>query len=224
MSRLDESWIADDCGCVAGSRFDVEVQVVFKACVDSLGVFSPGPFTLEVENVVFEPSVDRRSIFREHFHFQSVTDEVGVVVDVDVLRIFLSIEAVEVEPFSFVLADVVSNDDIAIGLFHDAAKPHVVVAVVVLDEGVDAVVVGIESTSIHSFFTDVAVRLVVLDSDAVGIETEDAVAGVKPTAVGKRVEFVNRILADSCDDTVTPRLINKVSRHINVGPKMLDRF
>ncbi len=108
----------------------------------------------------------------------------GVVVDVDISCFFVILKAVEVDAFFVVLADVVAYDYVSVSLFHDAAEPHVVVTVVVLNEGVDAVVVCVESSSVASIIAYVAVCFVVLDFDAVGVKAEDAVSGVVSAGVG----------------------------------------
>ena len=84
----------------------------------------------------------------------------GIVVDVNVLCFPVPLEPVEVDALSVILTDVVAYDDIAVSPLHDSAKPHVVVTVVVLNERIDAVVIGIIATSVLSFFAQISIRLV----------------------------------------------------------------
>ena len=106
-----------------------------------------------------------------------------VVVDVNPFGVLLFVKTVKVKSFRFVLADVVTNHHVTIGSFHDPAKPMVVVAVVVLNKRVNAVEVRIESAAIYPALANVSIGLVVLDLNAVGVEAENAVAGVIAAAV-----------------------------------------
>ena len=56
-------------------------------------------------------------------------------------------------------------------------------AVVVLDEGIDAVVIGIKTASVPYLISDIAIRFVVLDFDPVGIKAENAVSRIVSAAV-----------------------------------------
>ena len=85
----------------------------------------------------------------------------GIVVDVNVLRFPVSLKPVEVDALAVILTDVVANDDITIASFHDSAEPHIVVAVVVLNERIDAVVIGIKTTPVLSFLAQISIRLVI---------------------------------------------------------------
>ena len=111
-------------------------------------------------------------------------DKVRVVVDLNPFGVLLLVKSIEVEALGFVLADVVTNHDITIRPFHDAAEPMVVVAVVVLNEGVDAVEVRIETAAVDATFTGVPISLVVLNFDTVGLKAKNTVAGIVTTAVG----------------------------------------
>ncbi len=107
----------------------------------------------------------------------------GVVVDVDVLGLSFIVKAVEVYALFVVLADVVTYYHVAVSSLHDSAEPHIVMAVVVLDEGVDAIVIGIEAASVPYLISDIAICFVVLDFDPVGIKTENAVSRIVSAAV-----------------------------------------
>jgi len=179
------------------------VKIVGELHIDALGLLPPSPTTFEIENIVFENGVQRRPALRENAHvLHSLANEMRIVVDVNPFRISLGIKSVKVKAFGFVLADVVTNHDVAIGLFHDAAKPVVIVTVVVLNERVDAVVVGIESAAINPALANISIRFIVLDFYAICPKAKNAVAGVIATAVGQNIVFV-----DGAPPTSTIRLL-----------------
>lgn len=143
---------------------------------------------------------------------------VGVIVDVNVGGFGVAVETIKVEAFFFVYAEVVTNDNMAIGPFHDAAEPEVIVAVIVLDEGVNAVVVGIISATVHAAFAGVSVGFVVLDFDPISGKAKDAVTSVIATAIGQCIAFVDRIFTGSCDDVVSASSIDEVVSDVNIRP------
>ncbi|MDH3282094.1 MAG: hypothetical protein OEQ18_13330 [Gammaproteobacteria bacterium] len=97
--------------------------------------------------------------------------------------------------------------------------------VIVLNERIDAVVIGIKTTSVLSFFPQISIRLVTLDFDAVGVEAEDAVAGIVSAAVGQCIVFVDGVLADPSNDVIAPGLVYMIASHIDVGPQIMrNRF
>ena len=132
---------------------------------------------------------------------------VGVVVNVNVGGFGVTVEAIKVEAFLLVDTEVVTDDNMAVGPFHDAAEPEVVVAIIILDEGVDAVVVGIKSATVFAAFTGVSVGFVVLNFDSISIKAKDAVTCIIATAIGQCVAFVDRVFTGSCDDVVSPSSI-----------------
>ena len=148
-----------------------------------------------------------------------------VVVDVNVLRIKGVFETIEVNALPVVLAYVVTDDRVAVPSLHDPAEPQIVVAVVVLDKGIDAVVIGVESASIPSSFAHVSIGLVILNLDAVRVKAEDAVPRIVSTAVGQDVALVNGVLAHPRDDTVASGVVDKIVRHVNLRPQVVgDRI
>ena len=199
---------------------DVTVEIVSKQRIDPFGVLAPFPLSFEEENVVFEERVDGSPSFGKYADIKASAYEMGIVVDVNISGLFVVLEAVEVDAFLVVPAEIITYYDIAVSSLHDAAEPHIVVAVVVLDEGIYTVVIGIESATVFAVIAHIAVRFVVLDLDTVGIETKDAVSGVVSAAVGQYIVFINSVLADACDDTVAAGTVDVVSGHIDFGPKI----
>ena len=199
-------------------RLKVVVEIVVERSVNGFGFLPPQPLTLKVENIVFKTRVDRRAALRKHVSFQPSTGVVSIVVDVDVLSFEFLVEAVKVKSLPLVLSDIVSDHNVAIGPFHNAAKPLVVVAVVVLNERVDAVEICVKTASIHVFLAHVSVSFIVLDPNPIRIEAKDTVASVITTTVGQRVVFVDRIFTGSGNHIVATRLIDVVLRDVHIGP------
>jgi len=145
----------------------------------------------------------------------------GVVVDVDVPGLSVLLEPVEVYTLFVVLADVVTYDNITVSSLHNAAEPHIVMAVVVLDEGIDTVVIGVIAASVAPVVANVAVRFVVLDFDPVGVKTENAVSRIVSAAVGQCVVFIDCVFADASDDVISPGAVDIIARHVNLRPQIV---
>ena len=201
--------------------FNSVVQIVVELHIDPCGLFSPLPTISKVKDVVFENAVDRRSALRKNADvLLPFANEVRVVVDVNSFGILLAVKSVKVETHFLVLADVVTNHHVAIGPFHDAAEPVVVVTVVVLNESVDAIEVRIESAAINLAFANISISFVVLDPDAICLEAENAVPRVVTAAVGQNIVFVDGIFACSGNHIVPASSIDMVTTHVNLGPQI----
>lgn len=135
----------------------IEVNVVVEQRLDPPSFRPPASLALKVENIVFESRGQGGPVLGDDLGLQSFLYKVSVVVDTDVRSAFLPFEPVKVDSVLVVLAHVVADRHIRIRPLHDATKPEVVVAVVVLD----------------------------LDTD--GIEIKNAVSCIVATAVGSRL-------------------------------------
>ena len=127
---------------------------------------------------------------------------VGIVVDVNIVRLPILFKAIEIDALLIVLTHIITNNHVPVLLLHDAAKPQVVVAVVILDECIHAVVVGIKSSTILSALTHVSIGFIELDLDAIGIEAENTVPGAVSTTVGQSIALIDGVVADSRNDVV----------------------
>ena len=201
--------------------FNVVIEIVTKDGVDSLGVLAPVALFFKEEKVVFEAGVQGRSTFRENTNVEAFAHKMGVVIDVNVGRFLFRFKSVEVDAFSVILTDIVAYDHIVGEALHDAAEPIIVMAVVVLDEGIDAVVISIKAASVYTSLSYIAVGFVVLNFDPVRVETEDAVSGTIATTTGQGVEFIDGIFAYAGNDVVAPGILHVVSSYINPRPKVL---
>ena len=212
-------------------RGNVVIKVIPEDGVNPLGMLSPFTFALEIEDVVLKGGVQGGAVLCEDLHFEAFSDVMGVVVNMDILRTLVAVKTIEIDALMVVLADVVANDYIPSRPLHDAAEPQVVVAVVVLDIGIDAVVVGIKAPAITFPATvsvvlaaDISVGLVILDFDPTGIKTENAMAGVASTAIGEDIVLVDRVLTGPSNDVISAGSIDVIAGDINLGPKVLEFF
>jgi len=105
--------------------------------------------------------------------------------------------------------------------FHNAAKPEIVVTVVVLNIGMGAVVVRIEGATVFSTFSNISVYFVILDLDAAGVKAEDAVARAVAAAVRQRIVLIHSILADTCYNAVSARMVYEIAGYIDPGPEIV---
>jgi hypothetical protein len=148
----------------------------------------------------------------------------SVVVDVNVFGLPVLLKSIKVYALFIILADVVTYYHVTVSSLHDTAEPHIVMAVVVLNEGVHAVVIGVKAASIPTVIPHIPISFVVLDSDPVCVKTENAVSRIVSTAIGQYVVFIDCVFTDPCNDVIAPGIINIIPRDIYVGPQiMTDR-
>ena len=197
---------------------NVEVEVVSELCVNAPGIPPPFSFSLKEEDVVFKSRIDRSAFFGKDADMQPFAHIMGIVVNVNILRLLALFKAIEIDTLLVVLAHVVTDDYVAVLLFHDSTEPQVVVTVVILDECINTVVVGIESSAIPSSLAHVPIGLVILDLDAIGIEAEDTVPRTVATAVSQRVLLIDGILANSCNDAIASGMVYVVICNVNLCP------
>lgn len=159
-------------------RRDVVVNVVAELQVNPASVLAPLPSPLKVEHIVLKQRVKRRPSAVEYADIQALPHIMRVIVNMDAPSLLAPLKTVEVYTLFIVLADVVADHNVAVFLLHNPAEPVVIVRVIVLNERVDALVVGVEPAAIVSARTDITVSLVVLDFYSVCVEAENTVPGV----------------------------------------------
>ena len=142
----------------------------------------------------------------------------------DVLRLLLIFKAIEIDTFLIVLAQIIANNHVSVLLLHDTAKPEIVMTIVVLDECIDTVVIGIKSSTIYSTFTQVSIGLIELDLDAISIEAENAVPGAVATAVSQSITFIDGIFADTSNDVVASCQVHIVISYIDFSPQVVADY
>jgi hypothetical protein len=94
-------------------------------------------------------------------------------------------------------------------------------AVVVLNKGINAVVIGIKTASITPVIPHIPIRFVVLDPDPIGIETENAVSSIVSTAIGQCVVFIDCVFAGACNDVIASGMVDVIGGHVNLGPQIV---
>ena len=197
---------------------NIVIEIVMKDRVDPLGVLAPVALFFKEEEVVLEAGVKGRSTLRENGNVEAFAHKMGVVIDVDIAGLLGRFKSIKVDALFVILTDIVTYDHVMVSPLHDAAEPIIVVAIVVLDEGINAVVIGIIAASVYAALAYIPVRFVVLNLDPIGVETEDAVSGAISTAIGQGVEFIDGILADAGNNVVASGVTDIVPCHINLGP------
>ena len=200
---------------------NVEVEIIAKLRSDSPGVLASFPLSLKEEDVVFKDRIDRRSSFREYTDVKALPHEVRVVVDVDIPGFPALLKPVEVDARPVVLTDVVPYHHITVSPLHDAAEPQIVVAVVVLDIGIDAVVVSIKAAAVPPSFSHIPVGFVVLDSNPVSMKAKDTVSCVVSTTMGQRIVFVYGVLAAAGYDAVASGVLYVIAPYVHLGPQIV---
>ena len=197
---------------------DVEIQVVAERRIDPLGVFAPTPRAFEEENVIFEARIERCATLGKDLNVKSSTHEMSVVVDMNVLGQLPIFEPVVVDAFLVILADVVPDNHSPVPPLHDSQKPIVVVAVVVLNERVYTVIVGVEPAAVFAARPHVPVGLIVLYLYSTCSKTIDAMTRAISAAVGEDIVFIYGVFADSRNDVVASRAVHDVAGHVYISP------
>ena len=140
----------------------------------------------------------------------------GIVVDVNIVRLPLLFKAIEIDALLVVLTHIITNNHVPVLLLHDAAKPQVVVTVVILEECIHAVIVGIKSSTILSAL-HVCIGFIELDLDAIGIEAENTVPCAVSTTVGQSIALIDGVVADSRNDVVASSMVYVVVCHVQLS-------
>lgn len=217
---VDEPGVTGKGLCLRYVRGNVVVHIVPEQRVNALGIPAPFALALEVEDVSLKRRTQRRPVFCKDLDVQTLLHEVRVVVDVYVPGLLLSLESEEIDAFLVILAHIVSDDYVVVGSLHDPTEPEIVVAVVVLDVRVHAVVVRIEPASIRTAASYISIGFVVLDLYAICTEIEDTVPGAVAATIGERVSFVNCIPANPGDDAVSPCVVDVIIGNIHLCPQI----
>ena len=202
-------------------RRDIKIEVVVELHVDPSAIFPPASLALKIEYVVFKYGIQRSTILTKNLDIKVLTHVVGIVVDIDMVCRSLTFEAIEVNAFPIVLADIVAYKDITGRPFHDAAKPEIIVTIVILNIGMGAVIVRIKGAPVFSTFSDISVYFVILDLDTSSVKAEDAVTRAVTAAVGQDIVLIYSILADTRYDAVSARMVYEITSHIDLGPEIV---
>ncbi|MBA7650646.1 hypothetical protein ES703_58456 [subsurface metagenome] len=93
--------------------------------------------------------------------------------------------------------------------------------VVILNIGMGTVIVRIKGTPVFSTFSDISVYFVILDLDATGVKAKYAVARAVAAAVCQGIELIHSILANTCYDAVSARMVYEITGYIDLGPEIV---